>query len=173
MKQIRRNVFETNSSSSHSLSFTNTSLVPNEMEIVGYSWEYEVDDVILVPLQGFCGEWDNSSQYEKLAYLILQLGYITKHDYEVGNLYFHGSKEERIKALNDFYYTDEFMELESAICEHAGCKHVRIDLNTDGYIDHDSVASDMDELRYNFMYGYSYVDLVFGADTNVHFEFLG
>lgn len=72
MKQIRRNVFETNSSSSHAISFSNskhnldyTQLVPDNDGVIHcrfdeFGW-------------GYCGEDETNSAQIKLNYLVTQI----------------------------------------------------------------------------------------------------
>jgi hypothetical protein len=170
MIQIRRNVFETNSSSSHSITIANDNLVDNEIPIVE-DWDIcNGEPTILVELNGFCGWCDHDTQMEKLAYVIMQIAYILDLQYANG---WYGSKEEIEEAREKLYEADEFKELEDLICEHAGCKHVRLKEGTEGYIDHDSVCSNIEELKnWDIPYG-GYLALIYGADTNIHFEFCG
>lgn len=170
MIQIRRNVFETNSSSSHSITISDDNLVANKIPIVE-DWNIcDGEPTMLVELNGFCGWCDHESQMEKLAYLIMQIAYILDLEYANG---WYGSKEEIEEAREKLYESEEFKELEDTVCEHAGCKHIRLYENTEGYIDHDSVCSDMWELKnWDIPYG-GYVTLVYGADTYIHFEHNG
>lgn len=170
MIHIRRNVFETNSSSTHSVTITNGALVPNEIPIVE-DWDIcDGEPTMLVDLNGFCSWCDHDAQMEKLAYVIMQIAYILDLHHANG---WYGSKEEVEEAREKLYETEEFKELENLVCEHAGCKHVRLREGTEGYIDHDSVVSDINELKdWDIPYG-SYLALIYGADTNIHFEFCG
>ena len=72
MKQIRRNVFETNSSSSHAISFSSsnhnldyTQLVP-DIDGVIHTWFDEFG-------WGYYGYADTNSAQVKLSYLITQI----------------------------------------------------------------------------------------------------
>lgn len=170
MIQIRRNVFETNSSSSHSITITDDMLVDNEIPIVE-DWDIcEGESTMLVELNGFCGWCDHESQMEKLAYLIMQIAYILDLDYANG---WYGSKEQIEEAREKLYESEEFKELENCVCDHAGCKHLRLRDGTEGYIDHESVVSNIYELQNeDIPYG-GYLTLIYGADTNIHFEFIG
>ena len=170
MLNKRINVFETNSSSSHSITFADDRLVDNEIPIVE-DWDIcEGEPTILVELNGFCGWCDHDTQMEKLAYLIMQIAYILDLKYANG---WYGSKEEIEEAREKLYESEEFKELEEIVCDHAGCKHLRLRDGTEGYIDHDSVVSDIDELKnWDIPYG-GYLALIYGADTNIHFEFNG
>lgn len=170
MLQIRRNVFETNSSSSHSITINNDALVSNEIPIVE-DWEIcDGEPTMLVELDGFCSWCDHESQMEKLAYLIMQIAYILDLEYANG---WYGSKEDIEVAREKLYESDEFKELEDIICDYAGCKHIRLREDTEGYIDHDSVVEDIHELKtWDIPYG-GYLTLVYGADTYIHFEHNG
>lgn len=170
MLNKRLTVFETNSSSTHSITITNETLVPNEIPIVE-DWDIcDGEPTMLVELNGFCGWCDHESQMEKLAYLIMQIAYILDLKYANG---WYGSKKEIEEAREKLYESEEFKELENYVCDYAGCKHLRLREGTEGYIDHDSVVSDIDELKnWDIPYG-GYLTLVYGADTDIHFEFNG
>lgn len=168
MIQVRRNVFETNSSSTHSVCISNPELVPSTLNIVE-DWDIcNGEPTILVELEGFCGGGSRTDQNSKLAYLILQLMYLTGNSSANG---WYCSGEELVQAREEFYDTEEFKELEDAICEHAGCKHIRIAPGSEGYIDHDSVVYELYELKDECQQ--SYESLVFGKDSDVWFEFNG
>ena len=170
MLNKRLNVFETNSSSSHSITITDNLLVDNEIPIVE-DWDIcDGQPTMLVDLNGFCGWCDHDTQMEKLAYVIMQIAYILDLYHANG---WYGSKEEIEEARETLYETEEFKELEDLVCEHAGCKHVRLREGTEGYIDHDSVVSDIDELKNWYIPYEGYLALIYGADTNIHFEFCG
>ena len=170
MMQIRRSVFETNSSSTHSVTIADGRLVPNEIPIVE-DWDIcDGEPTMLVELTGFCSMNDHCTQMEKLAYIIMQIAYILDLYHANG---WYGSKEEIEKAREKLYDTEEFKELEDLVCDHAGCKHMRLREGTEGYIDHDSVVRDIDELK-NWDIPYEgYLALIYGEDTNIHFEFCG
>lgn len=170
MIQIRRNVFETNSSSTHSVTIIDGTLVPNEIPIVE-DWDIcDGEPTILVELNGFCGWCNHDTQMEKLAYVIMQIAYILDLYHANG---WYGSKEEIEEAREKLYETDEFKELEGLICEHAGCKHVRLREGTEGYIDHESVCVSIDELKNWDIPCGSYLALVYGNCSTIHFEFNG
>ena len=168
--QIRRNVFETNSSSSHSITITNDSLVPNDIPIVE-DWDIcDGEPTMIVELNGFCGWCNHDTQMEKLAYIIMQIAYALDLDYADG---WYGNKEQIEADREKLYESDAFKELEDLICDHAGCKHIRLREGTEGYIDHESVCHDIDELKnWDIPYG-GYLALVYGADSYIHFEHNG
>lgn len=170
MKQIRRNVFETNSSSSHSITINDDNLVANKIPIE-QNWEVcNGEPTMMVELNDFCG-WDNhETQMEKLAYIIMQIAYILDLYHANG---FEGSREEIKEAREKLYESEEFKELEDSICDHAGCRHIRLREDTEGYIDHESVCCNIEELKnWDIPYG-GYLPLVYGADTCIHFEHNG
>lgn len=169
MIQIRRNVFETNSSSTHSVSITNPELVPSELTVVE---DYDIcdgDATVVVRLEGFCGGGSRTEQESKLAYLILQLMYLTGNSRACG--WYCSNSEEVEQAREEFYNTDEFEELETEICQYVGCKHLRVYPGSEGYIDHDSVVYDLYELKDECHQ--SYANLIFAKDSDVWFEFNG
>jgi hypothetical protein len=166
MIQTRRNVFETNSSSSHSITIADSALMPSEFEV---TVDDNGDDVIYVDLVDFCSS-DHESQNDKLAYLIEQIAYITNNEYALN---FYGSIEENEEAQEALYHTTEFLELEDQICAYADCKHIRINPRSEGYIDHDSVVDSLSEWEWFGIDIDSYLTFVFAKDSWVHFEFNG
>lgn len=170
MTKIRVKCFETNSSSSHSITINDSNLVANEIPIE-QDWEVcDGEPTMMVELNGFCGLANHETQMEKLAYIIMQIAYILELYHANG---FYGSPEEIKAAREKLYESEEFKELEDVICDHAGCKHIRLRENTEGYIDHDSVCYNIEELKnWDIPYG-GYLKLVYGADTYIHFEHNG
>lgn len=169
MINVRRGVFETNSSSSHSVTIADSTWVPSEFKIVE-DWDIcDGEPTILVDLVGFCSWYDHETQNDKLAYLVEQIAYITDNYYALS---WYGNEEEQREAKERLYDSEEFKELEDEICDHAGCKHIRIKEDSSGYIDHDSVCNTIEELK-NYDLPGSYTSFVFGADSYVHFEHNG
>lgn len=172
MKQIRRNVFETNSSSSHSISLCSRTRAKNNMEISEYDPNYNGQNVLYVDLEGFCSDAVYTKQSEKLAYAIMQLASILGMYYEV----IDGNEEQR----NCFYETEEFQDFEEEICTHIRdcgqkCDLVRLSPYTDGYIDHDSRFYNEDDAAW-YLGDYSIgtlVDLIFSEDSEIIFHFNG
>lgn len=167
MLQIRRNVFETNSSSSHSVSVCSNKLVPSQLTIVDDDWKYDFKKTILVDLVGFCGGGDHTSQNDKLAYLILQIAYIL--NLKESCIGYSSCYEEELETL---YATEEFKELEAEICEYAGAELLRINPDNGGYIDHESVCDSMEELKLRDLNS-GYTTFVFSENSYVYFEFNG
>lgn len=114
MKQIRRNVFETNSSSVHSLVYSQNGLEPSGLKI-------DKSGDIFVAL----GKFDNSycvykDQYSKLSYLLTCIYYLAGCD------------------VDKIYNRSEFEEVQKTVCNYTGAKSIKIE-NSEGYIDHQSV----------------------------------
>ena len=163
MRTIRRNVFETNSSSTHSVTI-GINPGPSNLEIVEYDERCNWEPSIIIDTVGFCGMCDHDTQEEKLAYLMQQIAYINGYF----DLFWGSGNTEELLA--DYYDCDNFRELEEAVCEYTGAKCLRFgDLN--GYIDHDSIVYDIYELKEEI--GGSYIDFIFSSDSYVHFEFNG
>ena len=91
MIKVRRNVFETNSSSTHSVTINNSNLVPNEIPIEQDPEICDGEPTMMVELNGFCCWNNHETQMEKLAYIIMQIAYILDLHHANG---FYGSPEE-------------------------------------------------------------------------------
>jgi hypothetical protein len=164
MKQIRRNVFETNSSSTHSVSIAEYNLEPSHLDIVEYDERCDYRPGIIVDTVGFCGWYDHETQSDKLAYLMQQVAYINGYS----DIFW--SSENLEERLADYYDCDDFKELEEQVCEYTGAKCLRFG-SLDGYIDHDSVVYDIYELKDEV--NNDYINFIFNPKSYVHFEFLG
>lgn len=140
MKQVRRNVFETNSSSSHAISFSNshhnldyTQLVPDFNGIIHtcfdeFGW-------------GYYGFEDTNTAKVKLSYLITQICETNDcprpwccRNYEL---------KEAIDAVME---TDDFKELEKDIVSTLKNKGINaeklvVEATQEGYVDHQSVCA--------------------------------
>lgn len=113
MRQIRRSIFETNSSSVHTLQIINTGLKPSNLKI-------NKDGIIEVEFGSFDNEYGiYNTQYEKLQYLLSFIGY--------ENYY-----------LEDFYNSYCFQNVRDAVCEYAKAKDIIIVGDKEPYIDHQS-----------------------------------
>ena len=110
MKIIRRNVFETNSSSTHSVTIGKSTCEDSYLEIEEYCDKGDYEDTIVIDTVGFCGFCDHNTQQEKLAYLMQQIAYMNSYsDIFWGS----GDVEEQ---LEEYYNCDDFRELEDAVC---------------------------------------------------------
>ena len=110
---IRQNTFETNSSSVHSLVFSNEGREPSQFVLEdGYIWvslgDFGTDLCIY------------DTQYDKLSYLMTCLYYIGGY------------------SIEGIYNSFEFIAIEAAICNYTGAKGIKINPYSNGYIDHQS-----------------------------------
>lgn len=116
-KQIRNQVFETNSSSVHTIVFSNHGLEPSNLPVK--------DGMIQIDFGQFGKELNYyNSQYEKLSYLITCLYYLS----------------------DDIYNTYLFKEIQSTVCEYTGANGIEIIGITEPSIDHQSQPYDDIEL---------------------------
>lgn len=116
-KIIRKNTFETNSSSTHSLCIAKSGRTKSKFRL-------NKDGKIVVHLGEFGKNYCiYDSQHDKLSYLMTCLYYL--NGYEVENIY------------DDW----TFKYIEEVICEYANAKGIKIlvDKNIEPYIDHQSV----------------------------------
>lgn len=140
MKQIRRNVFETNSSSSHSISFSNskhnldyTQLVPDNDGVIHchfdeFGW-------------GYYGFADTNSAEVKLNYLITQI--CETNDCPRP---WCCEKYETQESADAVMETDDFKMLEEDIIhtlkeQGINAKKIVVDSEQEGYVDHQSVCA--------------------------------
>lgn len=114
-RHIRRNVFESNSSSVHTLVLTGVEREPNKLAL-------DKNGYIHIDYSTFDSRYDvYSSQYEKLSYLATLCYYCTNYDIE------------------ETCSTSQFKALEKAVMEYTGCKGIVIDAEDQPYIDHQSL----------------------------------
>ncbi len=114
-RQVRNNLFETNSSSVHTLVISNDGREPSNFKL-NKEGKIEVD----------FGEFGKdlclyTSQYDKLSYLMTCLYYLSGYD------------------IDDIYENWEFENIENAICEYTGAKGIKILGKVEPYIDHQSI----------------------------------
>lgn len=116
MKQkIRSKVFETNSSSVHSIAISKEGREPSELKL-------DKEGMIKVALGSFGKDKEYyTSQYSKLSYLISCLYYISGCN------------------ISGIYHNYEFRRIEDAVCCYTGAKGIKIldDIVPD--IDHQSI----------------------------------
>ena len=101
-RKIRKNVFETNSSSVHSLVISNDGREPSEFKL-NKNGEIEID----------FGQFGKdlcfyTSQYDKLSYLITCLYYLSGWE------------------IDDIYDRWEFREIQDAVCKYTGATGIKI-----------------------------------------------
>ena len=128
MRQVRNGVFETNSSSVHSISICNRELEQNKMLIAD-------DGYIHIELGEFGWAIRNySDQYSKLSYLITMAVHL--NDFYIWCC----NQEERKLEIEAFMQTEDFKHISDEISKYAGCNGIIID-ESEGYIDHQSIYS--------------------------------
>lgn len=163
-KQIRRGVFETNSSSTHSLTIKNGNLNDSNLHI-------DYDNMLEVDFGEFGWEVCNySDQYTKLQYILTMCAC---------------TEGRKCITPEEFYETDGFKSISSAIASYCHCDGIRVRedcirtshwdycnedyLDFDGYIDHQSVedySSVADFLEQNNIS--SVEDFIFNDGIIVH-----
>ena len=138
MKQIRKGVFETNSSSVHSLQISREGLEPSNLEI-------NKDGNIEVEFGAFDkDERIYNTQYEKLQYLLSFIAY---------NRGFYYNPSD----LDDLYECYDFNNVCEAICDYTGAKGIVIVGDKDAYIDHQS----MDDCVIDYWYQDNVINFIF------------
>ncbi len=158
MKQVRRSVFETNSSSTHSITITHGKIANNNIRV-------DRDGYIHTELGEFGWEvWDYKGQAERLSYLVTMLA--VKSDV---TLWCYEDDESRTEKdiVEDIMKTHEFEKLSDEIGRHARCSGVIID-PSDGYIDHQSHEDYRDFQDFLDQYNTNVVEFVFGRGNVVH-----
>lgn len=155
MKQIRRSVFETNSSSTHSVTILHNGLEKNDMRV-------HEDGYIHTEIGEFGWEIaDYKAQEDRLSYLVTMLA-------EKNGMYRWWSNKKSAKEnVKELMSVPEFKRISKEIGKHAGCKGIIID-PSNGYIDHQS--HDTYSTLQDFLddYGTDVVEFVFGRGTVVH-----
>lgn len=150
MKKIRKNVFETNSSSVHSITISKDGFEPPDLNIRRRKVDGEFGNYIIVPL-GYFGK-DRclyNTQEEKLSYLL--------------TICYHCSS---FYDRDDFMESWEFKELETEICNYVRqfkkCDGILIDERTieDSGIDHQTLT-DYSSVSDFCRYGMDYKTFVF------------
>lgn len=113
-RKIRKGVFETNSSSVHSLVISNEGREQSEFKL-NKDGEIEIDF-------GQFGKDERiySSQYDKLSYLITCLYYLSGYD------------------ISDIYDKWEFEQIQDAVCKYTGATGIKILGKQEPEIDHQS-----------------------------------
>lgn len=165
MRQIRKNVFETNSSSTHSFTVCSPYRQSSALTI-------DPEGYVLANMNGFCSCETYTSQADKLGYILQLLGYTTNH-------YFNCSCSELSTVLDEFYESAEFKAIEAEILtyvketdpEAADCIGVRFnEYSSYGYIDdgHDynSIEDFLD------FHDTTLLDFIFGNNM-LHYEYNG
>lgn len=167
MKQIRRSVFETNSSSMHSVSISNKRnyLYDEDCLLV------DVDDYVHVRFGEFGWEIESyNDAYSKLQYIVTMLV---------------ETEGRRVMSSDDLFETDGFKLINDAVADYCHCKGIWIDswmkmelyewdgrkelyLEHDGYIDHQSHEDYSCVKDFLDDYGVSITDFIFNSGVVVH-----
>lgn len=124
MIQIRHGVFETNSSSTHSITVSSKNLKPPILNILD-------DGCIHVDLGEF--GWEEASYYsqnDRLSYLLTML-------YELTGMGISYSKNYELNVMKLMLESDDFDRISDEVCSYVGVDRIVID-NIYGYIDHQS-----------------------------------
>lgn len=154
MLQVRNSIFETNSSSTHSLSLRKKEIKELTKEEIKESLNCFLtkDNYIKVDLGEYNWGWDIlENPAQKLKYIL------TKGVYSNGPL--------------DYYMcTDEFYKLETFI-KDLGYEGIEIDDSNDYYIDHQSAYNTFDEDIIEIITNPNYV-IVIGNDNSYAPEFI-
>lgn len=155
MRQIRNCVFETNSSSTHSVTIKHKGLSKNCIHISKdgyihthfdeYGWEIR----------------DYADQEDRLSYLVTMLA--EKND---SRIWCFSEKEIR-ETIKNLMKTYDFNRLSDEIGEYAGCRGVIID-PSEGYIDHQSHEGYRTFQDFLDDYDTDIVEFVFGRGNIVH-----
>lgn len=124
MIQIRKNVFETNSSSCHSVSISKGVETNNNLQVI--------DGEVFCQAGEFGWEIvDYNDAQTKLDYLITMAA-----DTTVGTSYYNSTDD--CQLIEDFIETDEFKDIQECVREVTGCKNLIVN-SLYGYIDHQSL----------------------------------
>ena len=139
MIQIRRNVFETNSSSTHSVTWRFDGLTDPKL------LELDEEGFLRVFMEGYCSACYYDDLRYKLGYLMQLCGY-------TNDIYLNAYGEELKENLELLYDCDDFKDLEAVIIDYIGyhCKGIRFNEDSSyGYIDdghdYDSINEFLDE----------------------------
>ena len=160
MIQIRRNVFETNSSSSHSITLANKQICESR------TLTLDDEGYVTLYVNGFCSDDAYIEPVDKLGY-VLQT-YAAKNKIYLNHA---GGSAKFITAIEELYRTEEFKNLEYRIKEIIGpdCKGIRFDKNCGwGYIDDSHEAVD-EFCTYSY---YDPIDFIFN-DYCLHYSYNG
>lgn len=144
-RQIRKNVFETNSSSVHSLAISRDGLEPSRLL-------KDKDNKIVTDFGSFGKDLClYGSQEEKLSYLMTCLAYMSN---DFGN-------------IEGIYNNYKFESIENAICEYAGADGIKILGYVDPEIDHQSIPDDSSDMIINIWDEDEIVNFIFNKHISL------
>lgn len=172
MKTTRRNVFETNSSSVHTVCIHPVEKVPERRA----GLYFDVDDAnnIVVHLHEFGWSGSCDTPEEKLSYLCLLIWtFLCQNGEEGDGSFWCANDKEYAEAAAKVEGTEEFDRIRRILKEKFGCNDVIISRdNCGGYIDHqstdhywnidqwyDDYGINSDESIYDFIVGPSYIEI--------------
>lgn len=155
MIQLRKGTFETNSSSTHSISYNpNKGLEPSTLKIAE-------DGYIHTWLEGYGWEWKTyCSQEDRLSYLVTMLSAMQ------GDSIWCINDAEIKRCIQELMESAEFQNLSKEISEYTGARGIVVDFS-EGYVDHRSVKhSSIDKFLEHWDMS-NILEFVFG-DTIIH-----
>ena len=156
MRQIRHGVFETNSSSTHSVTVRQKGLQSNYMKI-------HSDGYIHTELGEFGWEIESyDGQEDKLSYLVTMLA-----EKNGGADIWWRSDKTRQELVQDLMKTKDFKRISKEIGTYAKCEGVIIDPSS-GYIDHQSHEEYATVQEFLNDYRIDAVEFVFGRGVVLH-----
>ena len=147
-RKIRRSVFETNSSSTHSFTYGGAY---NNLVVDDF------DNCVHTSLDEF--GWEVRTYYDsakKLDYILLAAANFTDHD-------FWCNRENLKEEIASFRETEEFQRIEEAVKDVMNCDGIVIEDYADGYIDHQSLEYDSFDEWLDDTYADSIEDFIFGG----------
>jgi hypothetical protein len=167
MIQKRDKTFETNSSSTHALTFHSRVLQPNELEV-------DKKGKIIITLKEFGCSGVVKSQADKLAWCILQAqcdadvwldpwedDYYGEDDLVDEDDEIVGYDDTDIAWRHDeFIDSDIFKWMEKQICAYTGAKGMKFKAGTKGCIDHQSMYGSVHEFLEEM--GVGLLEFIFG-----------
>jgi hypothetical protein len=159
MFSIRKNVFETNSSSSHSIAYYKSSVGIDQTIEQDYLGNTEGE--LHITLGRFGWAWETlDTAYRKLQYLLTNLA--CKLDC---NIWYDDVSEEDIENMRDTLYSSwEFQQLLYYVRKNTNFTDIMVD-DLEGYVDHDSLRSIEDLVT---MAGCDYMeDFIFSSSVRI------
>lgn len=164
MLQIRREVFETNSSSTHSVSIKTGGIIAVCESYLNVS----DDGYIHVELGDF--GWEVESYYEQDVRLSYLLTMAYEKNYDSYSMIEYDDRDYARKRVERFMSTNDFNEISEMVAKHASCRGVIIDVNgrEEGYIDHQSHEDYRTYKDFLREYRLSAKEFVFGEGVVLH-----
>ena len=165
MIQIRHNVFETNSSSSHAISITPIRMLQN-FNIETSDLVVDDDGYVTLSVNGFCSTDSYYTQADKLTYILQVIA--AKNNICLNHC--GGSKEFR-DSLKQLYDTEEFKKIQESVISHleSSCLGIRFDEDYGwGYVD-DSYEAVAEFFTYK---SYDPIEFIF-SDMSLHYHYDG